>query len=77
MNQQREVIYSYRRSVLKGYSLKREVQEMIEETIDRIISENISFDSSPDEWNLEGLLNGSNLLKCSHRARRPGIRPSK
>jgi len=55
MNQQREVIYSYRRSVLKGYSLKREVQEMIEETIDRIISENISFDSSPDEWNLARL----------------------
>jgi preprotein translocase subunit SecA len=55
MNQQREVIYSYRRSVLKGYSLKREVQEMIEETVDRIISEYIPLDSSPDEWNLARL----------------------
>ena len=55
MNQQREVIYSYRRSVLKGYSLKNEVREMIEETVLNVISHHITADSYVEDWNLERL----------------------
>ena len=52
MNQQREVIYSYRRSVLRGYSLKREVQDMIEETVENTVSGMIPADSYPEDWDL-------------------------
>jgi preprotein translocase subunit SecA len=55
MNQQREVIYSYRRSVLKGYSLKFEVQEMIQETVNRVVAEHIPPGSYPEDWDLERL----------------------
>ena len=55
MNQQREVIYSYRRSILKGYSLKHEVQEMIIETVRRVIGEQIPPGSYPEDWNLPRL----------------------
>lgn len=55
MNQQREVIYSYRRSVLKGYSLKHEIMEMIEETVRNVIDQHIPEDSYPEDWNLERL----------------------
>jgi len=53
MNQQREVIYSYRRSVLKGYDLKAEILEMIEETIANVVDGIIPADSYPEDWNLE------------------------
>jgi preprotein translocase subunit SecA len=53
MNQQREVIYSYRRSVLKGYDLKPEILEMIIETIENTIADIIPPDSYPEDWNLE------------------------
>lgn len=53
MNQQREVIYSYRRSVLKGYDLKPEILEMISETIENTIADIIPPDSYPEDWNLE------------------------
>jgi len=55
MNQQREVIYSYRRSVLKGYSLKHEILEMIEETVSAVVEQNAPRDSYPEDWNLERL----------------------
>ncbi len=55
MNQQREVIYSYRRSVLKGYSLKHEVQEMISETVRNTVSANIGNSSYPEDWDLARL----------------------
>jgi len=53
MNQQREVIYSYRRSVLKGYDLKPEILEMIGETIRNVVNSVIPADSYPEDWNLE------------------------
>ncbi len=53
MNQQREVIYSYRRSVLKGYDLKPEILEMISETIENTVADIIPPDSYPEDWNLE------------------------
>ena len=41
MNQQREVIYTYRRNVLKGYEVKNDIIEMIESTINNLIDEHI------------------------------------
>lgn len=55
MNQQREVIYSYRRSVLKGYSLKREVQEMVSETVIRVVEDHTPLDSYAQDWDLKRL----------------------
>lgn len=53
MNQQREVIYSYRRSVLKGYDLRAEIQEMITETIERLVDDICSASNYPEEWDLQ------------------------
>ncbi|MBW6514701.1 MAG: SEC-C domain-containing protein, partial [Candidatus Syntrophosphaera sp.] len=55
MNQQREVIYSYRRSVLKGYSLKPEILEMIEETVNNTVASFILPGTYPEDWDLERL----------------------
>lgn len=55
MNQQREVIYSYRRSVLKGYNLKPEIWEMILESIQREVDEVCSISNYPEEWELAKL----------------------
>jgi len=55
MNQQREVIYSYRRSVLKGYNLRNEILEMIQETVENIVNENIPENAYPEDWNLDRL----------------------
>jgi len=52
MNQQREVIYSYRRSVLKGYNLNAEILEMISESILRAVDEVCSVSNYPEEWEL-------------------------
>nr|MDK2851049.1 preprotein translocase subunit SecA [Candidatus Cloacimonadota bacterium] len=52
MNQQREVIYSYRRSVLKGYEIKNEIKEMISDSISRLAHQ-ISMQSKyAEEWDL-------------------------
>jgi preprotein translocase subunit SecA len=74
MNQQREVIYSYRRSVLKGYSLKHEILEMIEETINAVIDQHIPEDSYPEDWNLERLPTVSGQPQYRHQRRGPGFR---
>lgn len=55
MNQQREVIYSYRRSVLKGYSLKHEVLEMVEETVANVVGKYIPPGVYPEDWDLQRL----------------------
>jgi len=55
MNQQREVIYSYRRNVLKGYSMKNEVLEMVEDCIDNLIDLHVPEGTYPEDWNLERL----------------------
>ncbi|MFA7543096.1 MAG: preprotein translocase subunit SecA [Candidatus Cloacimonadaceae bacterium] len=56
MNQQREVIYSYRRSVLKGYELKSEILEMIEESLYRLVDEITQESRYPEEWNLSRII---------------------
>lgn len=53
MNQQREVIYSYRRNVLKGYDLNAEIMEMIQETVFNLVEENTPEGTYPEDWNLE------------------------
>jgi preprotein translocase subunit SecA len=57
MNQQREVIYSYRRNVLKGYSMKNEVLEMVEDCLESIINQFIPEGTYPEDWSLERLCN--------------------
>ncbi len=52
MNQQREVIYSYRRSVLKGYELKNEIKEMIAESIARLAYQVSMQSKFAEEWDL-------------------------
>jgi len=55
MNKQREVIYSQRKTVLKGDELRSIIQETIEELIDFIIGTYINEDLRPDEWDWAGL----------------------
>ncbi len=53
MNNQREVIYSYRRNVLKGYNVKSEILEMIHDTISNLVDTNALQETSVEEWNLD------------------------
>lgn len=55
MNKQRQVIYEQRREVLKGENLWEMIDEMTEELIEGIISENIDEKAHPEDWNLKGL----------------------
>ncbi len=55
MNQQREVIYNYRRNVLKGYDLKAEITEMLRETTEDVIAELLPEGLYPEEWPIEEL----------------------
>ncbi len=55
MNQQREVIYSYRRNVLKGYNIKGEIMEMMEQAIENIVDSHIPEGTYPEDFNLERL----------------------
>ncbi len=57
MNQQREVIYSYRRNVLKGYDLQDNIKEMIKETIWGLVETTIPEGVFPEEWPLDKLIN--------------------
>lgn len=56
MNQQREVIYKYRRNVLKGYDLKVEILEMIKDTIYDFIEEYIGEDRYSESWDYAGIV---------------------
>ena len=57
MNQQRNVIYNYRRNVLKGYDLKFEIIEMIKDTIAEIVDSIIVDENYPEDWNISEILN--------------------
>ena len=56
MNQQRNVIYSYRRNVLKGYDLKFEIIEMIKDTIAEIVDSIIVNENYAEDWNISEIL---------------------
>lgn len=50
MNHQREVIYKYRRNVLKGYDMKAEIAEMIKDAISKKVYELIDIQSYEEDW---------------------------
>ena len=55
MNQQREVVYSQRKEILKGERLKEMVLDMIEEVGEGIVSQFTDERRYSDEWDLQGL----------------------
>jgi preprotein translocase subunit SecA len=57
MNQQRQVIYNRRRDVLERESAQELVEDMIEETLDAVLSPHVDANDLPEEWDWEGLQN--------------------
>jgi preprotein translocase subunit SecA len=55
MNQQREVVYSQRKEILKGERLKEMILDMIEEVGEGIAEQYTDEKRYPEEWDLEGL----------------------
>ncbi len=55
MNRQRQVIYEQRKSVLKGDTLREDLQDIIEEIVEDLVGEYVDEKRHPDEWNLKGL----------------------
>src|SRR5207247_8427731 len=60
LNKQREVIYSQRREVLKGETLKEDVLEMAQGLAEDIVSRYVDKELHPSEWDLAGLRGGFN-----------------
>lgn len=56
MNQQREVIYNYRRSALKGHELKEEIWEMVQDTLARKVEEITYVSKFSEEWEIAKLV---------------------
>ncbi|MBC8384451.1 MAG: preprotein translocase subunit SecA, partial [Candidatus Cloacimonetes bacterium] len=56
MNQQREVIYNYRRNVLKGYDLKFEIIEMIKDSLLDVIETTVGAELYYENWKIEEIL---------------------
>jgi preprotein translocase subunit SecA len=56
MNQQREVIYEQRRSVLMGEDIKENILEMIARVVERTINAFTGGSIYPEEWDLKNLL---------------------
>ncbi|SHJ61488.1 preprotein translocase subunit SecA [Parasporobacterium paucivorans] len=55
MNEQREIIYSERRQVLNGESMRDSVYKMIVDTVEGVVDKCIPEDLPPQEWDLEEL----------------------
>ncbi len=55
MNNQRKVIYEQRKKVLRGENLWSDIDEMIEEIAEDLISEFIGDKNHPQDWNLKSL----------------------
>jgi len=53
MNQQREVIYTYRRNVLKGYDLKGEILDMIRDANNSVVNQFIDAEVFSEDWPIE------------------------
>lgn len=56
MNSQRTIIYSQRRKILEGDSLKPVALEMLTRTVEDIVSKYATLELPQDEWDLKGLL---------------------
>jgi preprotein translocase subunit SecA len=52
MNQQRKVIYSQRKEVLKGDNLKETIMGMVDEVVEAVVLDTIDPKIFPEEWNL-------------------------
>lgn len=55
MNEQREIIYSERRRVLDGESMRDTIYNMITEYVENTVDRFVSPDADSDEWDLKGL----------------------
>jgi preprotein translocase subunit SecA len=62
MNQQREVIYGQRRSVLMGEDIKENILEMISKVVNRTVDRFAGGSNYPEEWDLKGLLEQAQRL---------------
>ncbi|MPL67842.1 Protein translocase subunit SecA [bioreactor metagenome] len=56
MNQQREVIYSQRRQILMGENMRKNIFDMIEKVIDRVMELYADEKLFPEEWDYDGLI---------------------
>jgi preprotein translocase subunit SecA len=61
MNKQREVIYTQRRQILEGISLKEEILEIIKRIISDITELYLGEITAPEEWDINGLINAVRL----------------
>ncbi|MDD2751895.1 MAG: preprotein translocase subunit SecA [Candidatus Omnitrophica bacterium] len=61
MNKQREVIYTQRRQILEGASMKEEILAVTENIIADITAIYITENLSPQEWDINGLVSNINL----------------
>jgi preprotein translocase subunit SecA len=55
MNRQRKVIYEQRKKVLRGDSLWIDIEEMVDEIVEDLLSEFVNEKAHKEEWNLKGL----------------------
>jgi preprotein translocase subunit SecA len=56
MNKQREVIYGERQKILEGRDLSEEALEYVEVVVGKVVSQFVSKEIYPEEWDLEGLV---------------------
>ncbi|MGA2525069.1 MAG: preprotein translocase subunit SecA [Smithellaceae bacterium] len=82
MNRQRKVIYEQRKKVLRGDNLWADIEEMVEEIVDDLLSEYIDEKSHADDLNFKGLDDAIfkqfnlklNLANSDQKASAPPIR---
>ncbi|MBI5893324.1 MAG: preprotein translocase subunit SecA [Deltaproteobacteria bacterium] len=55
MNQQRTVVYDYRRKILKGEGLRELVTEFIDEMADDIVETHTDEKTHPEEWDIKAI----------------------
>ena len=57
MNQQRTVIYSMRKQILRGEQLEETILDMLSEVASQLLEQHVPSDSKPDQWDLEAFNN--------------------
>lgn len=57
MNKQREVIYTQRRKILEGVSLKEDILEIVDSILTDILSTYVSNNTDLQDWDISGLIN--------------------
>jgi preprotein translocase subunit SecA len=55
-NTQRQVIYEERRKILEGHDLKDEALDMTAEVVEGLVTQYVSRDIFPEEWDIEQML---------------------